>query len=67
MKVKLMSHEDRLKLINAPFPTLRIYGGSAWGGSAPAGEGSGGSRKPTLEQLEGSVSYAGREFGGKRE
>jgi hypothetical protein len=60
-----MSHEERIKLINAPLPTVRVYGGCSHGGSSPLDKASGG-KHPSLEQLEGSVSYAGREFGHTR-
>ena len=27
-----MSHDERVKLIKRPFPTVHIYGGRVWGG-----------------------------------
>jgi hypothetical protein len=31
-KVKSMSHEERMTLINRPIPTVHTYGGRVWGG-----------------------------------
>lgn len=29
-----MSHDERIRLINTPFPTVRLYGGRQWGGAS---------------------------------
>ncbi len=52
-----LTHEERLALINKPFPIVNLYLGPCHGGSNTSCESFG--RKPSLEQLEGSVSYSG--------
>jgi hypothetical protein len=32
-KVQPMTHDERLRLINRPFPTVQIHGGKPWGGA----------------------------------
>ncbi len=28
-----MTHDERLRLINRPFPTVQLHGGRSWGGA----------------------------------
>lgn len=51
-----LSHEERLTLIRAPFPTVVRVPRCTWGGHNPV-ESMNTGKKPTLEQLEDSVSY----------